>query len=80
MFVAFGREDLGESVSNWFSDVCSSWKKVVLKKKLQGRSKLPRPGIELGTSGMVDQSVTTRPPHHLSVFVNQGLCCGFESH
>ncbi|KAH3690496.1 hypothetical protein DPMN_191440 [Dreissena polymorpha] len=35
---------------------------------------VPRPGIELGTSGMVDQSVTTRPPHHLSVFVNQGLC------
>ncbi|KAH3866617.1 hypothetical protein DPMN_029714 [Dreissena polymorpha] len=25
---------------------------------------VPRPGFEPGTSGMVDQSVTTRPPHH----------------
>ncbi|KAH3783288.1 hypothetical protein DPMN_161223 [Dreissena polymorpha] len=26
---------------------------------------VPRPGFEPGTSGMVDRSVTTRPPHHL---------------
>ncbi|KAH3784694.1 hypothetical protein DPMN_162658 [Dreissena polymorpha] len=25
---------------------------------------MPRRGIEPGTPGMVDQSVTTRPPHH----------------
>ncbi|KAH3724015.1 hypothetical protein DPMN_049816, partial [Dreissena polymorpha] len=25
---------------------------------------VPRPGFESGTSGMVHQSVTTRPPHH----------------
>ncbi|KAH3702307.1 hypothetical protein DPMN_077320 [Dreissena polymorpha] len=31
------------------------------------RAQLPRSGFEPGTSGMVDQSVTTRPPHHLNV-------------
>ncbi|KAH3843491.1 hypothetical protein DPMN_117009 [Dreissena polymorpha] len=30
---------------------------------------VPRPGIEPGTSGMVDQSVTTRPPHHPSLTI-----------
>ncbi|KAH3813560.1 hypothetical protein DPMN_142021 [Dreissena polymorpha] len=32
-----------------------------------GRGVVPRPGFEPGTSGMVDQSVTTRPPHHHTV-------------